>query len=188
MSARKAQRGLLITVGLLAALAVAAQEDVTRDPGFVDFSDLSPFTEEDLEIHISVKDPLLKLVAEATRESEPELAALMAQLKLVEVYVYEVEEAQRKAVRELLGTTARQLDAKGWEPAITIYMRRDRGYVYLKLVDGKPIGLAAMYLDGDNETVFVNIVGPIDPAKVGRLAARFNLDLLGDRDADDSTP
>lgn len=187
MSGRKTQRGLLIAVVLLGALAVAAQEDLSRDPGFVDFSHLGPFTEEDLVIHISVKDPLLKLVAEGTRESEPELAALMAQLKLIEVYVYEVEEAQRATIRELLGTTARQLDAKGWEPAITIHMRRDRGYVYLKLADGKPIGLAAMYLDEDDEAVFVNIVGLIDPAKVGRLAARFDLDLLGERD-DDSTP
>jgi len=170
----------LVIVLLLAGLAaVATEEDLTRDPGFVDFSDLELLTDDELNIHVSVKDPLLKLVAEATRENEPELSDLLAQIKAIEVHVYSVKESLREAIWMEIRAKAKALEAAGWNPAITIRMRRERGYVFLKLVDGKPIGLAAMYIE-DDEAVLVNIVGLIDPTRIGRLASRFNIDLLGD--------
>ncbi|MCP4655871.1 MAG: DUF4252 domain-containing protein [bacterium] len=179
MRSRTFLYGLLLVLLLTGLAVVAAEEDLTRDPGFVNFSDLGLLTDDELNIHVSVKDPLLKLVAEATRENEPELADLLSQLKAIEVYVYTVNESLREAIWKEIRSKANDLEGRGWDPAITIRMRRERGYVFLNLVEGKPVGLAAMYIE-DNEAVFVNIVGSIDPTKIGRVASRFNIDLLGD--------
>lgn len=178
MRCRTVLSGLFLAL-MLTTLAVVAAEDLTRDPGFVNFSDLGLLTDDELDIHVSVKDPLLKLVAEATRENEPELADVLVQLRAIEVYVYTVKESLREAIWKEIRGKARALEGKGWNPAITIRMRRERGYVFLKLVEGKPVGLAAMYIE-DDEAVFVNIVGSIDPTKIGRVASRFNIDLLGE--------
>jgi hypothetical protein len=165
---------------------VAAQQDLSGDPGFVDFSQQKLFDDGDVEIQISVKDPLIKLVAEATRESDPALADVLGQLKAVEVNVYKVTQARRDEVRGEIDRQARQLEKGGWTEAIAIRLRGATGHVFLRLVDEKPVGLAAMYLDdGQGDAVFVNIVGKIDAAQVGRLASKFKLDLLGEalRDA-----
>ncbi len=172
-------RAGLFGVLLLAAAPIAdAQPDLSGDPGFVDFSQQETLGEDDLEIAISVKDPMIKLVAEATRESDPVLADILDKLKVVEVLVYKVGESQRAAVRGEISEQAGKLEESGWTEAITIRMRGARGHVFLRIVDERPAGLAAMYLDGEDEAVFVNIVGQIDPAQVGRLASKFNLGLL----------
>ncbi len=169
---------LLLAAGLAGAPSAEAQPDLAGEPGFVDFSQQETLGEDDLEIAISVKDPMIKLVAEATRESDPVLADILDKLKVVEVLVYKVGESQRAAVRGEISEQAGALEELGWTEAITIRMRGARGHVFLRIVDDFPAGLAAMYLDGENEAVFVNIVGQIDPAQVGRLASKFNLDLL----------
>lgn len=175
------------TAALFAAAVLAgpwtanAQQDLSGDPGFVDFSQQQTFDDKDVEIQISVKDPLIKLVAEATRESDPALADVLGQLKAVEVNVYNVTQARRDAVRGEIDRQARQLEKGGWTEAIAIRIRGATGHVFLRFVDEKPVGLAAMYLDdGKGDAVFVNIVGQIDAAQVGRLASKFKLDLLGE--------
>lgn len=175
------------TAALCAALALAglraagAQEDLAGDPGFVDFSRQEIFDDGDVEIQISVKDPLIQLVAEATRESDPALADVLGQLKAVEVSVYDVPQARRDEVRREISRQAKKLESGGWTEAIAIRLRGARGHVFLRLVDEKPVGLAAMYLDDEKgDAVFVNIVGLIDAAQVGRLASKFQLDLLGE--------
>ncbi len=172
----------LFAAALLAgAWAAAAQEDLTGDPGFVDFSRQEIFDDDDVEIRISVKDPLIKLVAEATRESDPDLADVLGQLKAVEVNVFDVPQARRDEVRGEISRQAKKLESGGWTEAIAIRLRGARGHVFLRLVDEKPVGLAAMYLDdGEGDAVFVNIVGQIDAAQVGRLASKLELDLLGE--------
>ena len=176
-------RALLLTLLLLAAgpagtPVAEAQPDLSGDPGFIDFSQQGTLDDDDLEIHISVKDPMIKLVAEASRESDPVLADILDKLKVVEVLVYNVGEGQRKAVRGEISEQAGELEELGWTEAVAIRLRSARGHVFLRIIDDLPAGVAAMYLNDKDEAVFVNIVGQIDPAQVGRLASKFNLDLL----------
>lgn len=169
----------LLAAALLAGGRPAlAQEDLRRDPGFVDFSRQATLTDDDLEVHVSVKDPLIKLVAEATGESDPELAEVLRLLKAVEVHVYEVPENRRETVKKEISSLARDLEDRGWTEAIAIRVKGARGHVFLRLLDEKPMGLAAMYTGEAGEAVFVNIVGQIDAAQVGRLASRYDLHVL----------
>jgi hypothetical protein len=182
----------LAAAALVAAAGVGAQEDdLSRHPGFVDFNPRGVLTEDDLEIRISVKSPLIQLVAAAARAGDPELADVVDKLKAVEVHVYAVDEERREAVRQDISRRARDLGKSGWTEAIAIRVRGARGSVLMRLQDApptpqgapqaaRPVGLAAMYLDDEGEAVFVNIVGEIDAAQIGRLAAKFNLDVLSE--------
>ena len=151
---------------------------VEEEPGFFDFAGLNLFEQQDLDMHISVKGPLLALVAAASREAEPDLSDALDQLKGVEVRVYNLSEKRRPKARDLLDDIADSLRKQGWKSAITVQVQRDHGYAFLRYVKKKPIGLAAMYITDENQAVFVNIVGTMDMATIGRLARRFDLDLL----------
>ncbi len=181
MGRRKSLLIALMAVALWLSATTAAQTDLHGEPGFVDFSRQPLFDDDALAIHVSVKGPMIQLVAEATRESDPELAEVLAQLKAVEVLVFDVGEDVSDAVRRDITRQARELQKLGWTEAISIRLRDARGHVFLRIEDKVPVGLAALYHDGKaSEAVFVNIVGRIEPAQIGRLASKFDLDLLGE--------
>jgi hypothetical protein len=172
---------VFLAVALWMASDTAAQTPLADEPGFVDFSQQALFEDDALAIHVSVKDPMIQLVSEATRESDPELADVLAQLKAVEVHVFDVGEDVSDQVRGDITRQARQLQERGWTEAISIRLRDTRGHVFLRIEDKVPVGLAALYHDGKgHEAVFVNIVGRIEPAQIGRLAAKLELDVLSE--------
>lgn len=157
-----------------------AVDPLESELGFFDFESQKLFERDDLEIHISVKGPLLQLVAAASKESEPELADILRRLKGIEVRVYNLREPKRQAAEDLIVSLAGRLEREGWRSAITVQVQRDHGYAFLRYRDGEtdPEGLAALYLTDGNQAVFVNIVGSMNTAAIGSLARRFDLDLL----------
>lgn len=175
----------LLALALLATPAAVASDatPLADQPGYVDFDGFELFSRDHLDVHISVKGPLLALVAGATRESDPELSEALGALRGVEVRAYTVTEDIRGRVHGELEELADQLRKDGWSTAMTVKVDRDYGYAMLRFAAGSsgagdPVGLVAMYLTEDNSAVLVNIVGDIDTRNVGRLARRFDLDLL----------
>ncbi|MEO1088340.1 MAG: DUF4252 domain-containing protein [Acidobacteriota bacterium] len=175
---------LLVLALVAAPAAFAADADpLAGQPGYVDFDRFKLFSRDQLDVHISVKGPLLALVAGATRESDPELSEALGALQGVEVRAYTVDEGIRSRVHGELEGLADQLREGGCSTAMTVKVDRDHGYAMLRFAPGSggagdPVGLVAMYLTEDNSAVLVNIVGDIDTRNVGRLARRFDLDLL----------
>jgi len=154
----------------------SGQNELTDHPGFFDFT--AWVGEEQNEVAISIKGPMIRLLAGTTRESDPDLSALLAKLEAIEVGVYRVDEEQRSEWQEKIDRAAANLSRQGWAEAMTIRVERDYGHVFLKLDGDTTVGLAAMYIAEGNETFFVNIVGEIDLARIGHLASRYNLDFL----------
>lgn len=179
---------LIVTSLLVLTWTAAAQEDLTDHPGFVDFSKLDLFGEDEMAVNVSVKDPMLKLVAEVTRGSDPDLADMLGRLRLIEVRVYEATDTALEVRLRKIRQIAKDLESRGWETAMTLRSGKSQGFMYLKLADGKPLGLAAAFVGEENEAVFVNIVGEIDPTQVGRLAAKFSLDELAEATQDAPPP
>lgn len=172
---------VVLTAGLAAGtiLAQPAERDLSDHPGYVALGTSSVFDDEHLKVHVSVKDAMLKLVAAAAEESEPELASMIAGLEAIEVRAFDVASAGDNAVRDTIVDTAKRLRSSGWDAAVDVRLEGSAGFLYFRFDDDRPIGLAAMFLEDGGEAVFVNIVGRIDPALLGRLAARFNLTVLG---------
>ncbi|MEM1177688.1 MAG: DUF4252 domain-containing protein [Acidobacteriota bacterium] len=171
-----------LLLALLSSAAFGADVNpIQAEPGFVDFDGFKLFTRDELDVHISVRGPLLALVAGATKESDPELSKALGALQGVEVRAYTVGEGNRDSVHGELEKMADRLRETGWSTAMTVKVDRDHGYAMLRFKKGQesdPVGLVAMYLTESNEAVFVNIVGDIDTRNIGRLARRFDLDLL----------
>lgn len=175
---------LLVLAALTLAPTGLAQTDaeaaLARHPGFVDLDDDSLFRNEDLKIHVSIKDAMLRLVAAAARESEPELAEMMAGLLAIEVRAFDADAQNRTSVTRTMKQTAESLKRDGWDPAVDIRLDDAQGFLYFRFDGDTPVGLAGMFLEDEGEAVFLNIVGTIDPTLVGRLAAKFNISLLGE--------
>ncbi len=158
------------------AAAAAQAPDASQNPGYVDFGGLGLFTAEDLDVQVAVKAPMLQLVAAATRSADPDLATMVSRLQQIEVRVYKIGRSPRVTIRKKAREMAQQLQDQGWEAAMTIETREQQVYMHLKIESGKTQGLTAMMV-GESEAVFLNIVGEVDPAQVGRLARKFDLDL-----------
>ncbi len=153
---------------------------VRAHPGFVDFAALGLFSEDDLEMHVSVKGPMLQLVAASSRESDPDLSDMLGGLLAVEVLVYEIGDGTREDLAGSLKRLAKDLEREDWATAVTLRTQEAYGFVLMQLRDGAPQGLAAMYVEKTGNAILVNIVGRIDPAQIGRLAQRFNIDFLAE--------
>lgn len=149
-------------------------------PGFVALGDGSVFDADRLKVHVSIKDAMLRLVAAASKESEPELAQMIEGLRAIEVRVFEVTDDSAATVRTTIAETANRLKKRGWDPAVDIRMDNKQGFLYFRFDGDRPVGLAGMFVEAGGEAMFVNIVGEIDPTLVGKLAARFNLTVLGE--------
>ncbi len=172
----------IVTAALLvAALAApaAAQESLESHPGFLPLDELDILSRENLKVEINLHGPLLKLVAGATRDDEPEFSQLIAGLEAVRVRVASVADLDLEAVRSNVGRAARWLDGRGWQ---TIVRARDEGeefYLYLRQQESVVVGLAVLVVEEGGDAAVINIVGDIDMTQIAQLGRKLNIPQLG---------
>jgi Domain of unknown function (DUF4252) len=158
-----------------------AQDDLSQVPGYVDFSQLTSQFGEAPTLEVNIKGQLLKLVAEASREDDPELADLLHELQAIQVRGYPLRRAQFRSMERRSQILGGQLEADGWETVVNL---RDFGqYVdmYVKQNATAIEGMVLLVLDSEaGETVFINIVGNIDPQQMGRIGSKFTTTPLED--------
>lgn len=183
-------RFLLLTAfgaGLLAAPQAHAQ---VLDPARFDVL----FSEEPT-VEVNLQGSLLRLAAAATREDEPETAALIDGLNAITVRIYPLSAALTDLASDL-GDVGHGLEADGWSTFVRV---RDGGggegengdvWIYVR-DDGEVFGgLVVMALDPDEDSAaFVLIDGEIKPDDIGRLSSRFgSVNLNLNDEADDDEP
>jgi hypothetical protein len=72
-----------------------------------------------------------------------------------------------------------QLDGDGWERIVTAQQKTQDVGVYLKTRGPETVeGVVVTVLDGNKQAVLINVVGDIQPEKLGILGDRFNIDPL----------
>lgn len=172
--------GILLSALLLVALrsSLWAQEEYTKQPGYVDFSAMGIFGEEESTVEVFLKGPLLRLVSEATKGEDQELADMLSRLKLIRVQVFPLRRERAEAVKKKTDEMARRLEKEGWEMVVRVRDRDENAYVYLKTAKDRIAGLVVMSVEPGNEAAFVNIVGDIDPEQIGRLGRKFDIEPL----------
>lgn len=137
------------------------------------------FTQE-ARVEVNVQGALLRLVAEASRSSEPEFAAMVENLQGVFVRQYDLS-AARSNLGDRVSSFARSLEQGGWQTLVRVREDDEDVFIYLRPQGDVIAGLVVMSLSrDDNEATFVSIDGIIDPAEIGRLGSRFNIDALED--------
>ncbi|HYE96082.1 MAG TPA: DUF4252 domain-containing protein [Rubricoccaceae bacterium] len=171
----------LALAGLLAAPGARAQT--------FDLAGIQQLFSGEPKVEVNLRGSLLRLVAEASRREEPEFASMVENLQGIFVRQFALQDA-RAGLADRVRGFARSMEGDGWETLVRA--REDDGgdvYVYLRPQGDLINGLVVMALDpAEGEATFVQIVGRIDPAQIGRLGSRFGVDELedavGERDRD----
>lgn len=176
------KRSLLIAalLILLAPVAYAQQDDdYTKQPGYIDFGSFEKFQSAEETVEVFIKGPLLKFVARAAEAEDPELSSLLNNLKLVKVNVFSMDKFNIDEVRNIMKSVTKKIDRNKWELMVRTKEPGEYVEIYTQFGPNDSMtGLVVMAVDEDDEAVFVNIVGNIDPAKLGKLSDKFNIPKL----------
>jgi hypothetical protein len=159
----------------LVAMPVMAQEDELKGlAGYIDFGDLSA-TYGDPKISINIGGTLLQFVGAMAEESDSEASQIMSQLKGVRVFGYPITNDPTVA-KEKFGEVKSTLRTKGWEPVVQVNEDDEQVLIYMKM-DGQSMeGMTVMTVD-EEEVMFINIIGKLDPKELGRIMDNFDIDI-----------
>lgn len=164
----------------LLALPVMAQEDELKDlPGYVNFGDLTA-TYGEPKITINLGGTMLNFVGMMSSSESPETSELISKLKGIRVQVYGTEDlgegANLDAAISQFSKVKSSLKTGGWEPVVSVNQENERVLVYMKMDKGNMEGMTVMVVDPE-EAVFVNIIGQLNPAELGRVMKSFDVDV-----------
>lgn len=162
---------------VLLSAPVLAQEDEIKDlAGFIDFGDLSA-TYGEPKISINIGGTLLQFVGMMSEEGNPETSEIMSQLKGVRVFGYPIA-ADPGVAREKFIEVKSTLKSKGWEPVVQVNEKDEQVLIYMKMNGSSMEGMTVMTVD-DEEVMFINIIGKLDPKQLGRLMDGLDVDIDG---------
>ena len=175
---------LLAVFSLIGSVVFAQTTEMYKEhPGYVDFGSFEKFQNAAKTVDISIKGPLLKFVYKATAQEDPELAELINKLLLIQVNVFSVEEQQIGDVNAIIQNASKTLASERWERMVRVQDQGEHVEVYTQFGDtGALTGLVVMALGKNQEAVFVNIVGTLDPEQLGKLSSKFNIPKLDEID------
>ncbi len=165
-----------ITVLLAAFISLSAsgqESDMKSMPGYVDFGVLDSVYGEPL-VRINIGGTLLKFMAAVSRE-DPEAAALMSNLEGVRINVYSTSGQIDPAV-EQIARVKELLSKAAWEPIVQVKESDKEVQIFIKTDETGMQGLTVMTVDAE-EAVFINILGEMDPSKLGVVLGQLNADV-----------
>jgi len=161
-------------LGLALCLPVAAQEDALVGlPGYVDFGELSSVYGEP-KVMINLGGSILRFVGGLSKD-DPEAAALLEKLKGVRINVYTVDGNPDAALQKVSQVKSMLQSAK-WEPIVQVNEDGEQAQIFIKLVGDNMEGLTVMAVD-EEEAVFINIIGQLDPAQLSQVMDNFDIDI-----------
>jgi hypothetical protein len=164
----------------LLALPAMAQEDELKDlAGYVDFGDLS-ITYGEPKITINLGGTMLNFVGMMSSSESPETSEMISKLKGIRVQIYTLDE-NTDAARDQFSKTKSSLKSSGWEPIVQVNEDDEQVLVYMKMIEGNMEGMTVMVVD-EEEAVFVNVIGQLNPAELGRVMDSFDVDVDLDLD------
>jgi hypothetical protein len=159
---------------VLALPAMAQEEALKAFPGYVDFGELNRIFGEPT-VQISIGASLLGLVGTLSEEEDPEAAELFKKLNGVRVNVFETESMADGAV-DLVKDISGKLSSSGWESVVTVNSADEQVRVFMKINGETVDGITVMALEED-EAVFVNVIGNINPSELDRVMKNFDVEI-----------
>lgn len=169
---------LALAAVLVSPAAAASKDDYKKMPGYVDFSQLA-LQDIEASVEVFLKGPLLKMAREAVKNEEPELAGALDGVQLICVNVFPLDDLDVKSLEANTKKLASGLEKKGWEMAVRVRERDEDVYIYLLPGNEDTIeGLVVMVIGDDDQAVFVNIVGTINPEQIGRIGQSIHVNGL----------
>ena len=170
-----------LAVGSMLSLFAAAPA-LAQDRAKIDLSSLDKFSDRaDKVVTVTVEEPTLKLAASFFSDKKPDEAKikeLILGLKGVFVKRFEFEKEGEYTLADVESIRS-QLSAPGWSSVANVRSKREGNYDVSLMSEGSVIkGLAVLAAETRAFTV-VNIVGPIDLAKLAELEGKFGIPHFG---------
>jgi hypothetical protein len=168
------KKWMTAAMAALLALPAMAQEDALKDlPGYIGFGELSSVYGEP-KVMINIGGTILRFVGAAAKDN-PEAQAIFSQLKGVRINVYNTDgnpAAALEQVKQVKGL----LQSKQWEPIVQVNEDGEQAQIYLRINGDRMEGLTVMAVN-DEEAVFINIIGQLDPEQLGAVMNSFDIDI-----------
>lgn len=169
----------IFIVMVLVSFTTFAQKDYSNEPGYFDFGDLSAFETGEGVTEVFLESNILRMVASATEEKEPDLSSMLNGLKLIKVNVFDVSNKNESGIKGRINETDKKLMSQKWDRIVRSRGGDETVNVYIKTSGNNNIlGLVVTTIDKNDQAVFVNIVGNIDLKKIGKLGAKFDIPSL----------
>lgn len=174
------KKWMTAALAALLALPAMAQEDALKDlPGYIGFGELTSVYGEP-KVMINIGGTLLKFVGAAAKD-DPEAQAIFNQLKGVRINVYSTE-GNPAAALDQVDRVKGLLASNQWEPIVQVNEDGEQAQIFLKLNGDNMEGLTVMAVN-DEEAVFINIIGQLDPAQLSAVMDKFDVN-VGDLEID----
>lgn len=169
-------------MSLLGALAIGALATsgtcAAAEPGFVDFGKFTQTAGGDF-VEVNVKSNLIAMAVNLAKQSQPEVAEVLAGLKQVRVNVLGLTPENQEGIRKRVADIRTELDNAGWERVVSVAQKGQDVGVFVKMRSAEAVeGLVVTVLEGKRQAVLVNIVGDIRPDKLAVVGERFNIEPL----------
>ena len=165
------KKWIAVFLAAFISMSASAQEsDMKSMPGYVDFGVLDSVYGEP-RVRISIGGTLLKFMAAVSKE-DPEAAMLMRNLQGVRINVYSTS-GQMDAALEQIDRVKELLSKAAWEPIVQVKESDEEVQIFILADETGMQGLTVMSVDAD-EAVFINILGEIDPGKLGVVLKQLN--------------
>ena len=165
---------------IFSSLRIIAQTgDVSKEPGYVDFGDLTVFQNSSKVTEVLLDEDLLSVLSTISNEDDPNIMGILDGLKLVKANVFEINDENSSELKERINEIDAKLSKHGWKRIVKTRSEDEIANIYIKQNDKKKIvGLVVTNFDKSDEAAFVNIVGTIDLATIGKLGKKFNIPTL----------
>lgn len=171
---------VLVALGVCRPGVTRAQDQ--RDPGHVDIAQVESWFDEAPKLEVNVRGALLRMVAEASKYEDPELSEMLYGLRSIQIRGFDVR-GRQDTFRQRSSEFGKRLEAQGWETVVRVRDEGEQVHMYLLTRNDEIDGVVVLAVDEyDEEAVFVNIVGNIDPEQIGRIGRKFNLGILDNLD------
>jgi len=172
----KTIKSTFLLIAFLFINLAAQSTDVTKEPGYVDFGDLVKFESSSGVTEVILDEDLLSVLAELSTDEDPNVMEILTGLKLVRANVFEVNEKNKSELEAMVKSIDSKLISSNWKRIVKTRSDDEIANVYIKQDGNKQIvGLVVTSIGDDDEAAFVNIVGTIDLATIGKLGKEFNI-------------
>ena len=150
-----------------------AERDVTKLPGYVPFDKEAILGDIDATVEINLSEPMLKFMAGVVNVADQELAESLHGIVDLRVKVFEMDSTDAEHAQPKIKGLVKWLDKNEWSRIVHVEEEFETVNIYTRLDGDKMAGLALVVASQD-ELVFINIVGVIDPARMGSIIGRMS--------------
>jgi len=167
---------IIATVTFLSINVFAQSTDVTNEPGYVDFGDFTEFENSTKVTEVILDEDLLSVLATMSDEEDPNIMSNRNGIRVVKENIYEIRDENKDLLKKKINEIDSKLSNTNWKRIVKTRSEDEMANVYIKLNSDKQIvGLAVTNFEEGGEAAFVNIVGNIDLATIGKLGKKFGI-------------